>query len=104
MVTQNRMDALLGKDERRHKAFELMIGPPLFMDSGVRTMSQADRQFAADWLEKLGLRALLVSAYLEERGAKGCGDNGDEAAMAAANATVEKVKEILGYQPRRRKR
>ena len=54
-------------------------------------------QALADYANKLSVLAAEISAYLEHRGALGCGDNGHTGALEEAQKTRKRVRKALGY-------
>ena len=48
----------------------------------------------ADWMAQ---RAVIVGAYLEARGANGCGDNGHESGMHEGGRQLKAVRRAMGY-------
>lgn len=97
MIDTKVMENFLGQDTRKHKAFELLIAMPMFLDSEIVKFNETEKQFSCDWLERLALRAILVAGYLEERGVSGCGDKGDNVALKSAEKRIAEVRKVLGY-------
>jgi len=97
MIDTKIIENFLGQDTKKHKAFGLLSAMPMFLDSEITNLNEAEKQFACDWLERIALRAILVTRYLEERGVSGCGDKGDNFALKSAEKRIAEVRKVLGY-------
>lgn len=55
------------------------------------------RQRLAREADALAQDAAWLSAYLDQRGAAGCGDNGHEEAVKYADKRKKQIRKVLGY-------
>ena len=70
---------------------ELLDMAPADLQYAVDSMTKAERQKAERYLEGIAYRAAGFAAYLGERCGHGCGDQGHERAVKAANKARKAV-------------
>jgi hypothetical protein len=79
-------------------AMEMIDLAPCDWERAVDVMSANKRQDLAARCDSIAKHAAMVGTYLESRYGYGCGDQGHEAAVTAANAAGKKVwVKTLGY-------
>ena len=78
-------------------AYELLGLSPSELANRVDELSMADIQRFSLTLSSLACESAFLDAYLEERGAAGCGDNGDLSGRKAGDKRRKRVRKAMGY-------
>jgi hypothetical protein len=94
MTQEQLADALIGKNQIKRWAMELLLLPPDFWDIGE---NQAWLQDAERFLDFLACRSAMLAAYLGARGANGGGDAGHDDALQAGQVVESSARKLLGY-------
>lgn len=70
---------------------------PADMQSKADQMPSVDRGRLSGELQSLAMNAIWKSAYLDARYGSGCGDQGHESAVKAANKATVGLRRVLGF-------
>lgn len=84
-------------DKYRRTALRLLDSAPVDLEDHVLRTNRQDRADIAKVLEGFAEKAALVAEYMNYRIGFGCGDQGHESAVKAANKARKSVRKAFGY-------